>query len=33
MYEQEVADPDKRGSGDMRVIRQRDLGDGRTEVS
>lgn len=33
MYEQEVADPDKRGSGDLRVIKQRDLGGGRTEVS
>lgn len=33
MYEQEVADPDKRGSGDMRIIRQKDLGNGRTEVS
>jgi len=33
LYEQEVADPDKRSSGEMRVIRQRDLGNGRTEVS
>lgn len=32
MYEQEMADPDKRRD-DVRVIRQRDLGDGRTEVS
>lgn len=33
MYEQEIADPDKRGSGDMRVIQQKDLGNGRTEIS
>ena len=32
VYEQEVADPEKRRD-DMRVIRQRDLGNGRTEVS
>ncbi len=32
VYEQEVADPEKRRD-DIRVIRQRDLGDGRTEVS
>ena len=31
IYEQEQADPEKRD--DIRVIRQRDLGDGRTEVS
>ena len=31
VYEQEQADPSKRD--DMRVIRTRDLGDGRTEVS
>ena len=30
LYEQQQADPDNR---DMRVIRTRDLGDGRTEVS
>jgi hypothetical protein len=30
IYEQQQADPDKR---DVRVIRSRDLGDGRTEVS
>jgi hypothetical protein len=30
MYEQQVADPDNR---DARVIRSRDLGNGRTEVS
>lgn len=32
VYEQEQADPDKRES-DMRVIQQRDLGGGYTEVS
>jgi hypothetical protein len=32
MYEQEIADPDKRRN-DMRVVNQRDLGNGRTEVS
>lgn len=32
VYEQEVADPDKRES-ELRVIRQRDIGDGFTEVS
>ncbi len=32
VYEQEMADPDKRES-DMRIIQQRDLGDGFTEVS
>jgi hypothetical protein len=32
VYEQEVADPEKR-MYDMRVIAQKDLGDGRTEVS
>lgn len=31
VYEQEQADPSKRD--DIRVIRTRDLGDGRTEVS
>ena len=31
VYEQEEADPAKRD--DIRVIRQKDLGDGRTEVS
>lgn len=30
MYEQKIADPDNR---DMRTIRTRDLGNGRTEVS
>ena len=32
VYEQEMADPEKRES-DMRVIQQRDLGNGFTEVS
>jgi hypothetical protein len=32
VYEQEQADPDKRES-DMRIIQQRDLGGGFTEVS
>jgi hypothetical protein len=32
VYEQEQADPEKRES-DMRVIQQRDLGNGFTEVS
>lgn len=31
VYEQEVADPEKRN--DIRIIQQRDLGNGRTEVS
>ena len=31
-YEQEVADPEKRRD-DVRIVRQRDLGNGRTEVS
>jgi hypothetical protein len=34
MYEQEIADPEKRRNADnLRVIRQRDLGNGRTEIS
>jgi hypothetical protein len=32
VYEQEIADPEKRRD-DIRVVRQRDLGNGRTEVS
>jgi hypothetical protein len=32
MYEQQQADPDTRAQ-QMRVIQQRDIGDGRTEVS
>jgi hypothetical protein len=31
VYEQEAADPEKRD--DIRVIRQKDIGNGRTEVS
>jgi len=31
VYEQEIADPEKRD--DVRIIRQKDLGDGFTEVS
>lgn len=31
VYEQEVADPEKRN--DIRIIQQRDIGNGRTEVS
>lgn len=33
LYEQEQADPEKRITPDMRIINQRDLGDGYTEVS
>ena len=33
VYEQEVADPDKRGQSDLRVIGNKDLGNGRTEIS
>ena len=34
MYEQQVADPENRTEGrDARVIRTKDLGNGRTEVS
>ena len=32
VYEQEMADPEKRRD-DIRVVRSRDLGNGRTEVS
>lgn len=31
VYEQEIADPEKRN--DIRIIQQRDIGNGRTEVS
>lgn len=31
IYEQQQADPDKRD--DIRIVRSRDIGDGRTEVS
>ena len=33
VYEQQIADPEKRANDDLRVIQQRDLGNGRTEVS
>lgn len=33
IYEQEVADPTKRADDIRRVIRSKDLGDGRSEVS
>jgi hypothetical protein len=34
LYEQQQADPENRAqASDMRVVRARDLGDGRTEVS
>lgn len=33
IYEQEQADPAKRERNDIRVIQQKDIGDGRTEVS
>lgn len=33
MYEQEIADPDKRELDSLRIIRTRDIGDGRSEVS
>jgi len=34
LYEQQQADPENRAQAtDMRVVRARDLGDGRTEVS
>lgn len=33
MYEQKQADPDNRYRSEMRVVRSKDLGDGRTEVS
>ena len=32
-YEQNMADPQKRALGDLRVIQTRDIGDGRSEVS
>lgn len=33
IYEQEVADPSKRADDIRRVIKTKDIGDGRTEVS
>lgn len=32
VYEQQMADPEKRND-DLRVVRQRDIGNGRTEIS
>jgi hypothetical protein len=33
LYEQRMADPDKRDSDDLRKIEKRDLGNGRSEIS
>lgn len=33
MYEQEIADPAKRELDNLRIIRTRDIGDGRSEIS
>ncbi len=33
LYEQKVADPENRNANDVRVVKSRDLGNGRTEVS
>jgi len=33
VYEQEQADPEKRIRTDIRVVQQKDLGNGRTEIS
>jgi hypothetical protein len=33
LYEQQQADPENRYKADMRVVKNKDLGDGRTEVS
>ena len=33
LYEQQQADPDNRYRAEMRNVRSKDLGDGRTEVS
>ena len=33
IYEQQQADPENRYRAEMRVVRNKDLGDGRTEVS
>jgi hypothetical protein len=33
LFEQDMADPEKRSNENLRVIRQKDLGNGRTEVS
>ncbi len=33
VYEQEVADPDKRNQSELRIIGKKNLGNGRTEIS
>jgi hypothetical protein len=33
LYEQQQADPENRTNSDMRVVRSKDLGDGRSEIS
>lgn len=33
LYEQQQADPDNRYRSEMRIVRSKDLGDGRSEVS
>ena len=33
LYEQKQADPENRYKNEMRVVRSKDLGDGRSEVS
>ena len=33
LYEQQQADPDNRYRADLRNVRTKDIGDGRTEVS
>ena len=33
LYEQQQADPENRYKNEMRVVRSKDLGDGRSEVS
>lgn len=33
LYEQQQADPENRYRTEMRIVRSRDLGDGRTEIS
>lgn len=33
LYEQQQADPDNRYRAEMRIVRSKDLGDGRSEIS
>lgn len=33
LYEQQQADPDNRYRSEMRIVRSKDLGDGRSEIS